>query len=186
MLELRGLVLTGGRSRRMGMDKAALDYHGVPQWKHLGALLGEHCSQVFWSCTEGQRLKWGLGRAGLVDQIPGLGPAGGLATAFAKEPLSSWLVVACDYPYLGAEDLRLLVARRDLSADATVFKSSEDGLPEPLLGIWEPVAQRKLLHAVSRGQTSPRRVLETCEFVLVEAASPHSLQNINRPIDTAT
>src|SRR5689334_17312189 len=102
MLELRGLVLTGGRSVRMGSDKAALDYHGVPQWRYLGALLAEHCSQVFWSCTEAQRQAWSVGDRGLIDDIQGIGPAGGLVTAFRREPQTGWLVLACDYPYLSA------------------------------------------------------------------------------------
>jgi len=40
---LQGLVLAGGRSSRMGRDKAALDFHGEPQVHWAYRLLGPHC-----------------------------------------------------------------------------------------------------------------------------------------------
>jgi molybdopterin-guanine dinucleotide biosynthesis protein A len=45
---LYGLVLVGGKSRRMGRDKAALAYHGgVPQARRTAALRAEVCERVF-------------------------------------------------------------------------------------------------------------------------------------------
>lgn len=119
---LYGLVLAGGRSARMGSDKAALDYHGRPQAAHACGLLAPFCARVFVSCRADQACDPALaGLPQLHDAQEGLGPLGGILTAFAAHPQAAWLVVACDLPHLDAATLAHLVARRDPSRLATAF-----------------------------------------------------------------
>src|ERR1700722_11313550 len=140
------LILTGGQSRRMGADKARMSYHGVPQWRYLADLPQGLCAVVFWSCTPLQKLTWGLDEThGLLDQIAGIGPAGGLATAFSRQPSHAWLVLACDYPLLNLSALSDLLSSRRPEADATAFRNPVHGGPEPLIAIWELAAQAALL-----------------------------------------
>ena len=49
-------------------------------------------------------------------------------------------MLACDLPFLADETLRHLIEHRDPSRLATAYRSSHDGLPEPLCAIWEPAA----------------------------------------------
>jgi len=51
---LIGLVLVGGRSARMRVDKASLIYHGKPQTKHCLDLLKPFCEKSFLSCRADQ------------------------------------------------------------------------------------------------------------------------------------
>lgn len=177
--ELRGLVLMGGESRRMGTDKAGLVYHESPQWQHVAAQLALHCPSVYWSCNEGQKLKWNLGENAIVDELPGTGPIGGLATAF-RSAACAWLVVACDYPFLDVSTLSLLVASRNPAFDVTAIGNPEDGGPEPFLAIWEPSSQAALLEGVARGEDSPRRVLNTLSVKIVGGVLPPVLENVNQ------
>ena len=49
---MNGLVLAGGESTRIGMDKAIIDYHGQPKYIHVYKLLEKCCDQVFVSSKE--------------------------------------------------------------------------------------------------------------------------------------
>ena len=51
MSVLHGLVVCGGQSTRMGMDKSQLQYHGVPQREWLYELLQPLCEDVYISLS---------------------------------------------------------------------------------------------------------------------------------------
>ncbi len=43
--DIYGLILTGGFSKRMGMEKAQLNYHGKPQFSYLFELIKPFCEE---------------------------------------------------------------------------------------------------------------------------------------------
>ena len=81
-VDVRGLILTGGASSRMGRDKAEIVYAQLPQWRALEELLRPLCSEVFWSCTPTQQSQWNIGERAIIDVAVGHGPASGLHAAF--------------------------------------------------------------------------------------------------------
>lgn len=177
-----GLVLAGGASRRMKHDKALLDYHGKPQLVWTYELLSRVCERVFVSVREDQSeepIRSGLPQ--IVDSETGLGPAGGILSAQKAHPTAAWLVVACDLPYLDEETFRSLLNRRDPSQHATAFRSTHDGLPEPLCAIWEPSSNQALADFVRSGVNCPRKFLINSATKLLEQDSSNALDNINTP-----
>jgi molybdopterin-guanine dinucleotide biosynthesis protein A len=177
---LFGLVLAGGASTRMQRDKAALSYHGKPQLQWAYELLLQHCAAVFVSVRPDQRLD--PTRAGLpqiVDRENGIGPIAGISAALTEHPKVAWLVVACDLPFIDDATLRTLIERRDPQRIATAFRSSHDGLPEPLCAIWEPAAREPLAAQTGAGLRCPRKFLINADMQLLDLPNAAALDNVN-------
>lgn len=184
---LYGLVLSGGRSTRMGHDKAALQIEGRTQLARAFDLLAPLTARGFVSVRADQQQD-PLRRAypHIVD-LPDApaGPIRGILAAQQAYPGVAWLVVACDLPRLDATTLQHLIARRDPARVATAYRSTRDALPEPLCAIWEPASQLLLAAATAAGRNCPRKVLIQSDTLLLDQPHPQSLDNVNTPADLA-
>ena len=179
---LYGLVLAGGRSTRMGRDKATLNYGGRAQLERAMALLAPHVIRAYVSVRADQRAEPLRARfPQIADAQPNLGPIAGLLAAQAQHPEAAWLVLACDLPLLDATTLSHLLQARSPQRVATAFRSSHDGLPEPLCAIYEPHSREPLRAFVAAGRDCPRRFLLSTDTLLVDGPNPAALDNVNTP-----
>ncbi len=183
---LYGLVLAGGRSARMGRDKAALAAEGRTQLERAMTLLAPHVERAFVSLGADQRsdpLRAGFPQ--IVDRHVNLGPIAGLLAAQAQYPDHAWLVLACDLPLLDATTLAHLLEARAPSREATAYRSSHDGLPEPLCAVYEPSSHARLAAYVAGGRDCPRKFLMGADVALLDEPNPRALDNANTPEEYA-
>jgi molybdopterin-guanine dinucleotide biosynthesis protein A len=178
--ELYGLVLTGGRSRRMQRDKANLEYAGKSQLERAMQLLTPLVARCFVSARTDQledprRAAYDT----IVDVLPNLGPMGGIHAALHAYPDCGWLVLACDLPFLDTATLQHLIAHRASTRVATAFRSSFDGQPEPLCAIFEPRSLVLIEESLARSQQCPRALLASSDVELLELPNPRALDNVN-------
>jgi molybdopterin-guanine dinucleotide biosynthesis protein A len=178
---LRGLVLAGGQSQRMGHDKGRLAYHqGQEQRAYAAGLLAPFCEDVLVSCRADQVAELqAAGLRPLPDQFLDLGPMSGLLSAFRHDPDAAWLVVACDLPFLSGTTLEHLIKHRHAGRMATAFQSPENEWLEPLITIWEPRSYGTLLRFLSLGYSCPRKTLINSDIELLPAPTPAELRNVN-------
>ena len=178
---LYGLVLAGGRSSRMQRDKAALEYRpGESQLDAAVRLLTPRVTKTFVSVRPDQRTD--ATRAAypqIVDRGDVEGPIAGISAALGEFPDTAWLVLACDLPFLDARTLDTLIAARDPASDATAFRSSHDGLPEPLCAIYEPRARQSVAAHIAGGRNCPRKYLINAHTHLLDQPNPRALDNVN-------
>jgi molybdopterin-guanine dinucleotide biosynthesis protein A len=176
------LVLAGGRSTRMQRDKAALSYHGRTQLEWAVSLLQPHAQRVFVSVRPDQASDPVRARFDqIVDTHENLGPVAGIMAAQAKYPQVAWLVLACDLPFLDSATLTHLIGARQPQRLATAYRSSHDGLPEPLCAIYEPASREPLLAHVAKGKDCPRKFLINSDIQLIDQLNPRALDNVNTP-----
>lgn len=149
-------LLTGGRSSRMGADKALLDWHGAPLWRvQLGKLIDLNPDRLLLSCRAEQNLKNVF--AEFVFDPPGdPGPLGAITRCLevARQPL---LVLAVDMPAMTVDFLRSMLdqcgdgARGLVGASAASFGH---GMPaplfEPLCAVYPPAALAPLQECLRR------------------------------------
>ncbi|WP_100074956.1 NTP transferase domain-containing protein [Chryseobacterium camelliae] len=178
---LNGLVLAGGKSSRMGIPKDTMNWHGKEQRYRVADLLAALCHDVYISCRPDQKEDIDPAYGALPDIFPDMGPLGGILSAFNVQKDVAWLVVACDMPLLDEKALDFLVRSRNPASIATTFESPVDGLPEPLVTIWEPGSYPLLLNFVHSGPASPRKFLMQHRISILKPEHPDTLVNVNTP-----
>lgn len=183
--KLYGLVLAGGKSRRMGNPKDKINWHGKEQRYYAADLLAPFCDEVFISCRQDQLENFDPNYNALTDTFLNMGPFGGILSALRSQRDKAWLVVACDLPLLDEKSLEFLIENRNIEKAATTYESPFDGLPEPLITIWEPKSYPLLLNFLGSGITCPRKVLINSDTLILKPGNPDSLMNVNTPEDVA-
>jgi molybdopterin-guanine dinucleotide biosynthesis protein A len=182
---LVGLVLAGGKSTRMGTDKARLVYAGNPQIKRAHRALAEVCARVLVSVRPDQAEDELYKPFELVvDRGAARGPAAGLLAAWRQAPGTALLVLAVDLPLVDAAVLGRLIAARDRQAPATAFVHA-DGTVEPLCTIWEPAAHQIVRARAQKSHLSLRTVLEEAATRRVPLKDSACLESVNTPADYA-
>ncbi len=178
--KLYGLVLSGGKSSRMGTDKGLISYHGIPQREYLYHLLSQVCERTFISLRPEQMEGLPPDMAVILDENKVRGPYNGLLSAHNQFPDAAWLVLACDLPLMDLTALEELIASRDPQAMATAFAKKENPLPEPMCAIWEPHAFAASMDYLENGpHTCPRKFLINHRTTLVHPANETVLWNAN-------
>ena len=187
MAPLYGLVLAGGKSQRMGIDKTKMNWHGKEQRYWLADLLKQCCADVFISCRaeQVQEVKEHNYKT-IKDEFDGTGTFGAILSAYTVVPGAAWLVVACDLPFVDRDTIQHLIKHRNANVMATAYQSPSDNLPEPLVAIWEPHAGRTLIEAFKQNNFCLREILLQHNIFVVPAADPLSLINVNYPEDVET
>jgi molybdenum cofactor guanylyltransferase len=176
-------VLAGGKSSRMGRDKALLPFRGGALAGHVAATVAAAAGSVV---LIGDPQKYAhLGYAVLPDRRPGAGPVGGIESALSYTAADWNLVLACDMPAMPAEFLRgLMDAAERAGADALV-PAGPTGRLEPLSAVYHRRCRETLCRALDAGVrkvTDALAGLEVARFAVDNAAC---FENLNTPEEWA-
>lgn len=140
-------VLVGGRSSRMGTDKAFLNTGKGPLAAQVAAVAAEVCPSV--TLVGDPALYASLGLPVVPDNHAGLGPLGGIEAAL-KTSSAEWnLIVACDMPGLDATLLESLFSAAE-TFDCAV-PQHPDGRQEPLCAVYSKRCHPAIEAALAAG-----------------------------------
>lgn len=153
-----GAVMAGGASRRMGQDKATLEFNGELLWQRQVRILREAGANPVGVVRRPDQAVLSLDASTPLwfDQASGIGPLAGLHAALVACQTEWLAVVATDMPHIDAEWFHWLLGycRPGIGA----ITQQADGLFEPLAAIY------------------PRAALASANQRLT--AGPHSLQSL--------
>lgn len=192
MAEGTAALIAGGRSRRMGTDKAFLDWGGRPLWRHqLEKLRGLSPEPMLLSCRPDQPFPDEERVVRVFDAEMDCGPLGGIAACLRECRAPRLVVLGIDLPHLPAGLLERLLAESSDNC-GTVICQATDGreLYEPLATVY-PVAMRDLAEehlAAERYslQALIRRGVEAgLMLVSREVIESQWFLNVNTPEDLA-
>ncbi len=137
---MTGILLAGGKSERMGIDKAFIDFQERKLYEYPLDILRELCSQVIISSSD-KRFKI-TGHDVVPDEIKDIGPIGGIYTCLQKIKDDKALVMSCDIPFISIDFMRLLSSESG-NYDITIG-INKNKQPEPLIGIYNKRILKKI------------------------------------------
>jgi molybdopterin-guanine dinucleotide biosynthesis protein A len=175
-----GAVLTGGRSTRMGRDKALLESRGRPlAVVARDALIGAGAAEVLAVGGDGEAMAR-LGFRHVVDLWPGQGPLGGVVTALRAAVHEVVVVLACDLPDVAPAAVTAVLAALD-SADAAI--PDVDGRRQVLMAAYRRTCLVPLEAALDAGERALRDAVRRLAAAPVDLADPRWVRNVNVPGD---
>ena len=193
-MNIVGLLLAGGQSRRMGGgDKALRPLGGRPLLDHVIERLRPQVAAMVLNANGDPSRFAGFGLPVVPDSVPDFagplaGVLAGLDWAAANRPDCEWVVsVPTDAPFLPRDLVARLVAGMQ-AADAELACAASGGQPHPVVGLWPLRLREALRHAVVAEDIrkvdawTGRYRLSRVPFV-EETAGVDPFFNANRPDD---
>ena len=177
---ISAILLAGGKSSRMGRDKAALPFHGMTllEWqvKKLQALGVEDIM------LSGSRQ--GMDGVRVVpDEFPDRGPLSGLHACMKAAAHPDCLVLSVDVPLVPPPALAALVRVHRESGGAVTLLCHGDRW-EPLMGVYQSGLFRRAESILRGKNTAVRRLLDETGFQVVDWSGDEALfLNCNTPED---
>ena len=154
-----GVVLAGGKSSRIGLDKALLEFQGERLIERSISIIRPLCDRILIS-TNNPDLAY-LGYPLVKDEHLGIGPIAGLHAALRYSRASHHIVIPCDTPLVTIDVFERLFAIVSAAHPPACIAGTEDGFVEPLIGCYHrsilPILEEqisrqdfKLLDALTR------------------------------------
>lgn len=141
---MTGFVLAGGKSSRMGSNKALLSLNGSTLLERTRAIVEQVCEKVF---ILGERRVYGAFGECYEDVYPDCGPLGGIHAALLNSRTPYSLVTAVDTPFVSAGFLNYMIERA-LNSSAIVTAPRIAGMVQPLCTVFSkdflPLAETAL------------------------------------------
>jgi molybdopterin-guanine dinucleotide biosynthesis protein A len=137
-----GLILAGGLSRRMGRDKAMLVIDGQTLLARTVQVLSMVVGEIL---VVGRRHLpvFECSVESVPDDVPQVGPLGGLHAGLSRITSPYAVTVACDLPFLNPSLLRYLL---QLAAGYDAVVPRVDGRTQPLHAVYA----REVRHVIQR------------------------------------
>lgn len=175
-----GFVLVGGRSSRMGRDKALLPFEGRTLAGRVAGIVQEAAGTA--TLIGDPNRYQGLGFNVVADVVPGCGPMGGLYTALGVTHTDWNLIVACDMPGIDAGALGRLLAHIPTTGAGVVAPVTDSGEAEPLCAVYHRDCLVQVRLAIQEKRFKMKDLLpqlEPCR--MIAGIAPEHFANVNTP-----
>lgn len=175
-----GFVLAGGRSSRMGRDKALLRFGPATLLEYVASQVAEAAGSVV-VVGHPERYR-SLGLDTVPDEIAGSGPLGGIITALRTTQADWNLITACDMPGIEVPFLRFLLEKAERCGGDCLVPTTPDG-PEPLCAVYHRDCLPRLESALSAGVLAVRKAITGPGLVSCPVENGRLFRNLNTPQD---
>lgn len=127
-----GILLAGGKSKRMGEDKAFIKYREKELFRYPLEILEQYCDEIIISSSNPYFNN--TGHLVCPDEVPGIGPIGGIHTCLKRTKNEYSIVLGCDTPLIDHQSINELI--KNIKNHNIIVAINSNGYPESLIGIY--------------------------------------------------
>lgn len=184
-MNVSGIILAGGKSRRMGRNKALLDLGGLTLIERVAGVMSGVCREIIIAGGDPGALG-SLGYPVVPDAYPGCGPLSGIHAGIMAAGSQYCFISACDIPFLSEKLIRRVVSEAE-GYDAVILMHGE--FYEPLCSLYGRAFAAAAETSIKKGAYKVMQSLELVKWkpLAVEAGEfpdlERSIFNINTPGD---
>jgi molybdopterin-guanine dinucleotide biosynthesis protein A len=185
--QLTGLILSGGKSSRMGEEKGLVDFNGKPLISYAINVLSPLVDLIIIGANNELDIYKEFGHTIVEDEIKEIGPIGGLLSTIKNSETEQNFVLSCDMPFLNTEIMKYLL--KNMHDFDIVVAMHGDNKIEPLCGIYSKKIIPEIEAAIEKGRYKLLDLFNKVHFkaIKIDSSLPfYSNQlfyNINRPED---
>jgi len=154
-MTLSAVLLAGGESRRMGVEKATVVFKGEPLWKKQLSLLRELNPETIFVSARTERDWRPADTELLLDEPPARGPLSGIAAALTRTKSDQLLVLAVDMPFMTRGQLRFLCGQATAGCGVLPMVGER---AEPLAAIYPQAASSEFAAALANNDFSVQMI----------------------------
>ncbi len=181
--EINGFILAGGKSSRMGTDKALLMIQDEPLLKRMITIVSPFCKSLGVSGSNAEYSKFNVQL--IPDLYIGCGPISGIYSSLNYSNADWNLLVSVDVPFINDELLRLLFS--NIGEYDCIIPEHNSGV-EPLIGLYNKQTLPVIEKMIKNGEYKLRSLLSKLNTRFVDCNSlvekfPGLFMNINRMED---
>jgi len=184
---ITGIVLSGGKSRRMGKEKGLCEFRGKPLISYAIEVMESLCETVIISANNQLEKYEKLGYQVITDEYQEVGPLGGLYSCLKQSETEINLVLSCDTPFI-TKELFVELLQFSKHFDAVVPRHS-NGFVEPLTALYHRSALLQMEQQLSAGRYKMIDLLDkiNTKYVAIGSGNPglhvSVFHNLNSPED---
>ncbi len=182
-MEVTGIILAGGKSKRMGADKALIRFRGEILIQHAINLLQPVCKPILVSSNNQGHEKFGC--PVVPDEILNCGPLGGIYSALKRSTTDWNFVISIDCPFV-TEELVHFLSSEIGESDCLIPKHSS-GL-EPLVAFYHKKSIAKMEASIMGGDFKMHNFIEKADSRIIDVQdyvvrNPLLFKNLNSQED---
>ncbi|RIJ49359.1 molybdenum cofactor guanylyltransferase [Maribellus luteus] len=182
-MQITAIILTGGKSSRMGADKALLELDGKTLLSRAVDLCSKLCDEILIS-SDAEKHRVGSHRL-VADEVKDCGPMGGIYSCL-KESGNEWnFVLSVDAPFVAADFIEFL---KQETSDFDAVVPLHDGKKEPLIAFYRKSILPQIEAKIGEGNYKLHFLLQEINTHFVESDKwvkkyPELFRNLNYPED---
>ena len=175
--DITGIILSGGKSTRMGENKAFIEIGGIPILKRIHTLFEKLFNEII-IVTNDKDLFANFPARIYSDLFPNHGVLAGLYTGLFFSSFHHSFCVACDMPFLKESMIDYLLQEM---GDYDVIVPRTDEGPEPLHAVYSKNCLDPIKKVIEEGRYS---ILDFYPMVRVKTIGPQELISVDPSMES--
>ncbi|MGK9369079.1 molybdenum cofactor guanylyltransferase [Melioribacter sp. Ez-97] len=165
---ITGVILSGGKSSRMGENKSLMKIKGITTIEIILRLIEPFFEEIILSTNEPEEYEF-LGLKSVEDIYADGGPLAGIHAALKESETENNFIISCDVPLMSAEMIEYFL-NYEVESDVLIARAA--GYLQPLVGLYRkrllPLIENILEKNGGGNHKSLHRLLDVADTTIVD------------------